>query len=63
MGVAGEQLKAERRAHKVSQQRLAERIGVSRQTLWAWESRGSVPIPDAERYRAALREVAGTGDK
>jgi len=57
MGVTGEELSAERRAHKITQQALAARLGLSRTTLWAWEHRASVPYPDADRYRRALRDL------
>lgn len=41
----------------VSQDALAKRLGVTRQTVISWEQRAAVPALNAHRYRRALREI------
>lgn len=62
----GEQLYTLRRKHGLSQEQLAEKIGVSRQTISKWE--GDLSTPDlpklialAECYGISLDELTGYG--
>jgi transcriptional regulator with XRE-family HTH domain len=53
----GEQLRRERRLAEVSVVKLAQALGVSRQTLWVLERRAVVPRHRAEAYLAAVRAL------
>ena len=41
----------------ISQEALAKRLGVTRQTVISWEQRAAVPALKAHRYRRVLREM------
>ena len=44
-------LKSARAALDMSQQQLADAVGVSRQTISNWESGQGAPTPDHKRHR------------
>ena len=53
-----EQLRTYRRMHGLSKERLAERLGVDKTTIWRWESGRSRPREGLrERIEAVIREL------
>ena len=64
----GERIKAHRQQARLSQEKLAERMGVSRQAVAKWESGQSAPTTEnlfrlAELFRITVDELAtGTGE-
>lgn len=60
----GEQLKACRRAHGLSQEKVAEHLGVSRQAVTKWENNQTMPSSQnllalSALYGVSLDELAG----
>lgn len=45
MGIVGERLRASRRKARISQQKLAAKVGVDRRTIGRWESGEQTPDP------------------
>lgn len=50
----------ERKRHGVTQSLLADALGVSRQTIGAWERKNELPEHKAMAYRNALSRLSGT---
>ena len=55
--VPGPTLAAHRKAYGISRQALADRLGLHRNTLMAWENAHEVTVLRQRRYLAALREL------
>lgn len=60
----GERLKERRLAHELSQEQVAERLGISRQAVAKWEGNHTSPSADnllalADLYQVSLDELAG----
>ena len=55
--VPGPRLAEQRRGYGVTRRALAERLGLHRNTLRAWETAHSVDVIRQRRYIAALREI------
>ncbi len=72
-GSLGQRIRTFRRDHRLSASSLADQLGVSRPTLWSWETDRSVPRArnlvrlegilgmDLGSPRAASRDQAGRG--
>ena len=57
MPTTGPDLRAERRTADVTATELSRRLGVSRQTVHAIESRAVLTVEQVEQYRAALGDA------
>lgn len=57
MPTTGPDLRAERRAADITVTDLRARMGVSRQTVHAIESRAVLTVEQVEKYRAALADA------
>lgn len=55
--IPGPKLAEQRRGYGVSRQALADRLGLHRNTLRAWETAHAVDVLRQRRYVAALREL------
>lgn len=55
--VPGPKLAEQRRGYGVTRRALAEKLGLHRNTLAAWESAHAVDVIRQRRYIAALREL------
>lgn len=54
----GADLKDQRELAGLTQEQVAEALGVSRQTVVAWEQRARVVAPKADRYLRVVSELA-----
>jgi DNA-binding transcriptional regulator YiaG len=55
--IPGPRLAEQRRGYGVTRRALAERLGLHRNTLRAWETSEAVDVLRQRRYFAALREL------
>lgn len=55
--IPGPRLADQRRGYGVTRQALADRLGLHRNTLRAWETAHAVDVLRQRRYAAALREL------
>lgn len=55
--VPGPRLAEQRRGYGVTRRALADRLGLHRNTLRAWETAHAVDVIRQRRYIAALREL------
>lgn len=58
----GTELKIERIRAGLTMRQVAERMGISRQSLWAIERQETVDPTRERQYRAALTARTATGD-
>lgn len=58
MATTGNDLRTQREAASLTQQAVADALGVSRQTLVTWEQRAEVPEPKASAYVRVVGELA-----
>jgi DNA-binding transcriptional regulator YiaG len=58
MQTTGTDLRTQREANGLTQQAVADALGVSRQTVVTWEQRASVPEARAAAYLRVVRELA-----
>lgn len=55
---SGADLKDARELAGLTQEQVAEKLGVARQTIVTWESKARVVGPKAEKYLRVVRELA-----
>ena len=58
MHKSGAELREARELVGLTQERVADAMGLSRVTIVAWEQRAVVKAPKAERYLRVVRELA-----
>lgn len=58
MHTTGAELQEAREAAGLTQEQVAERMGLHRVTIANWEARARVANPKADRYLRAVRELA-----
>jgi DNA-binding transcriptional regulator YiaG len=56
----GAELREARELVGITQERVAEALGLSRVTIVNWEQRARVPSPKAERYLRVVSELASS---
>jgi DNA-binding transcriptional regulator YiaG len=56
--VSGTELRDEREAAGLTQEAVADALGLSRQTIVTWESRARVVKPKADKYLRVVRDLA-----
>lgn len=61
--IPGPTLAEQRRGYGVTRQALAERLGLHRNTLRAWETAHSVNVLRQRRYMAALQAIVADAEK
>jgi DNA-binding XRE family transcriptional regulator len=59
MARSGAELRRERRLAEITQADLADKIGLSRQTVCTLEARATVPDALADRYLKGVAELTG----
>lgn len=56
----GAELKEARENAELTQEQVADKLGVSRVTVTLWEGKAEIKKPKADRFLQAVRDLAGS---